>query len=94
MNKHNLSLALALMLISCGAGYSTDIVWVNTAGGVWSDTDSWNPNRVPISGDNAIITNAGIYNVTLDTSSTVNSLVLGGKSGPQTLAAAGNNLTP
>jgi PKD repeat protein len=80
MKKLGLPAALALALISCATGYSTTIVWINTAGGNWSDTASWNPNRVPISGDDAVITNAGNYTVTLDTSATVDRLVLGGNS--------------
>ena len=91
--KKYLPLVFALTFIGSSAGYSA-IMWTNTAGSNWSDASSWKPNQIPSASDGAIITNAGIYNVTLDTSSTVNSLVLGGKSGPQTLAAAGNNLTP
>ncbi len=92
MNKLNLPVVFALALFSCNAGYST-IVWTNTAGGSWSDASGWNPNQVPGAGDDAAITNGGSYIVTLDTSPAVNSLTLGGGSGTQTLATAGNSLT-
>jgi hypothetical protein len=85
--------SLALALISCITAYSENVLWINTGGGNWSDSGSWNPPHVPISGDNAIITNTGNYTVALDISPTVDSLVLGGSSGTQTLATAGQNLT-
>ena len=75
------------------AAYSTTITWTNTAGGNWSDASSWNPNQVPGPSDNAVITNAGTYLVTLDVSPVVAALTLGGSSGQQTLATAGNSLT-
>ena len=88
----SLPVVFVLALITCNAGYSA-IVWTNTAGGSWSDAAGWDPNQVPGAGDDAAITNGGIYTVTLDTSPTVNSLTLGGNSGTQTLATAGQSLT-
>ena len=72
-------------------GHSASIVWTNTVSGIWSDATSWNPNQIPGASDDAIITNAGSYAVTLDISPTVNSLTLGGGSGQQTLAMDGGN---
>src|SRR5271154_356196 len=69
------------------------ITWTNTAGGNWSVAANWSPNQVPGSSDDAVITASGTYNVTLDTSPTVNSLALGGSSGQQTLTTGNNNLT-
>src|SRR5208282_1115543 len=69
------------------------IIWTNVNGGNWSTAANWNSNQVPGSADAAIITNGGTYTVTLSTSPTVNSLTLGGGSGQQTLATAGQTLT-
>ena len=46
------------------------INWTNIAGGNWSVAANWSPNQVPGSADDAVITNAGTYTVTLDTSPT------------------------
>jgi len=69
------------------------LVWTNTTGGAWSSSLNWNPNQVPGSTDNALITNAGTYTVTLDTSPSVGSLSVGGGAGQQTLATANTSLT-
>jgi hypothetical protein len=69
------------------------ITWTNVNGGNWSAATNWSPRQVPASADDAIITNAGSYSVTLDTSPTVNSLTLGGGGGQQTLSTAGYTLT-
>lgn len=62
------------------------ITWTNINGGTWNTAANWSLNQVPAGGDNAVITNAGTYTVTLNTSPTVNSLTLGGGSGQQTLS--------
>ncbi len=62
--------------------------WANAAGGNWNVAGNWSPSGVPLSGDDAVITLAGTYTVTLDTSPTVASLTLGGASGVQTLSLA------
>jgi hypothetical protein len=72
---------------------AAQIVWTNTAGGNWNAATNWSPNQVPGSADDAVITASGTYAVTLNTSSTVNSLALGGASGQQTLANNGYSLT-
>ena len=68
-----------------GSVQAAQIVWTNTAGGYWNVATNWSPNQVPSSADDAVITASGTYTVTLNTSSTVNSLALGGTSGQQTL---------
>jgi hypothetical protein len=83
--------SLATALIS-SAGAAT-VSWTNLNGGNWNVATNWSPNQVPGSADTALITAAGAYTVTLNTSPTVNSLTLGGSSGQQTLATAGNTLT-
>ncbi len=69
-----------------GAVQAAQIVWTNTAGGNWNVAANWNPNQVPTSADDAVITASGTYAVTLNTSTNINSLTLGGASGQQTLA--------
>ena len=63
-----------------GSVQAADIVWTNTAGGSWNAATNWNPNQVPGASDTAWITNNGTYAVTLNTSTIVNSLALGGTS--------------
>ncbi len=61
------------------------IIWTNIGGGNWNNVLNWSPNFVPSMEDDAFITNSGIYDVSIDTNITVNSLILGGSSGTQTL---------
>ena len=75
--------ALALVIVA-NSTHAADIVWTNTAGGNWSDMNSWNPNQVPGAGDIAVITNDASYTVTLDASFSVGGLVLGTLSGVNT----------
>jgi hypothetical protein len=62
--------------------------WTNTAGGSWFTGTSWSKGSPPTSGEEACITAAGTYTVTMtQTMSTVSvkSLTIGGTSGTQTL---------
>src|SRR5678815_5135868 len=72
-----------------------EIIWTNTSGGNWNASSNWLTHVVPSSGDNAYLTNAGTYTVTLNTSASVQSLVIGGSSGIQRLtnSALANLLT-
>ncbi|MGA2751494.1 MAG: hypothetical protein ABSG59_22235, partial [Verrucomicrobiota bacterium] len=80
--------ALGTFLIS--SADAATISWTNVNGGNWSAPANWSPNEVPGGSDDAFITNAGTYTVTLDTSRDVNSLSLGGGAGgQQTLSMAG-----
>src|SRR6267142_2751950 len=72
--------------------YAANFTWINTAGGLWSDFASWNPNGVPGSADTASITNSGTYTITLDFGPTVQVLNLGAPSGSQTISNAANDL--
>jgi hypothetical protein len=74
-----ISLAATALIIAVAAtsAHAANIVWTNTAGGNWSDTNSWDPNQMPGSGDVAVITNDGTYSVTLDVNPTIDGLVLG-----------------
>ena len=72
---------------------ATDIVWTNTAGGNWSVATNWSPNSVPNSGDNAYITLDGTYLVTLDVSTTIGNLTVGGSNGLKAISDGSNFLT-
>jgi hypothetical protein len=94
MNPHqrNFALAACIGATMLSTACASTINWTNVAGGNWSLAANWSPNQVPGSADDATVTNAGTYTVTLDTSPTVGSLTLGGSSGQQTLATAGSTL--
>ena len=92
--NYKVGAVVACICAGLAAVASADTInWTNVAGGNWNVATNWSPNQVPTSSDNAIITNAGAYTVTLDTSPTVGALTLGGGSGQQTLATAGYTLT-
>jgi hypothetical protein len=86
-----------LVLVATLAGTvsaSADVItWTNTGNGNWSVAANWSPNQVPSTNDMVIITNNGIYTVTLNINPTIAGLWLGGSSGTQTLATAGRTLT-
>lgn len=69
------------------------VTWTNTSSANWNTAANWNPNQVPSAGDIAVITNAGTYTVTLNTDPTLAGLIVGGSSGTQSVATAGNTLT-
>ena len=85
-------IALCVLCFFPSAASADTIVWTNSAGGNWSVASNWSPNEVPGSSDDAYITTAGVYTVTLDIFASVNSLTLGGTSGQQTLDTAQNVL--
>ena len=87
-----LAVLLAGMHLS-GSVEAAQIVWTNTSGGYWNVATNWSPNQVPTSADDALITASGTYTVTLNTSTNINSLALGGASGQQTLVNNGYTLT-
>jgi hypothetical protein len=76
-----------------GSVQAADIVWTNTAGGNWNVAANWFPNQVPTASDTAWITNNGIYTVTLNVSTNIAGLWLGGTSGTQMLSHATYTLT-
>ena len=86
-------LALLLVITSVTSAISATIQWTNTAGGLWNVAQNWSPNVVPTAPDTAIITNDGVYTVTLTTSPTLSTLTLGGQGGTQTLSSLAAVLT-
>ena len=87
-----LSLWVLMWVFSLTAGAST-VTWTNTAGGAWSVPSNWSPNFVPGLSDDAVITSAGTYTITMDVSPTISSLTLGGASGLQTVTNDSKTLT-
>ncbi|HXU75457.1 MAG TPA: hypothetical protein VN794_02770, partial [Methylomirabilota bacterium] len=82
------------MLIGSWTAWGATIQWTNAVGGDWNVAENWAPNQVPAGSDTAIITNAGVYTVVLNSgSATVDSLILGGNSGGQTLALEGGEFS-
>lgn len=68
---------------------AADLVWTNTAGGNWNTAANWSPNQVPAAADNAWITNAGTYTVTINSSVIAAALLMGADTGTQTLSLGG-----
>ncbi len=87
-----LAVLLAGVLLG-GSAPAAQIVWTNTAGGYWNIAANWNPNQVPTSADDAVIAASGNYTVTLNVSTNIGSLALGGAGGQQTLVNNGYTLT-
>jgi len=54
------------------------VIWNNSAGGSWETAANWTPAKVPVAGDDVIITGADTGAITVDSESTINSLVLEG----------------
>jgi hypothetical protein len=82
-NRVCFSLVAGCLLFIHFTVHASSLVWTNTAGGNWSSAANWNPNQVPAATDDAVITNAGNYTVTLDANATINRLILGGNGGTQ-----------
>ncbi|MGA2865165.1 MAG: hypothetical protein ABSF95_11870, partial [Verrucomicrobiota bacterium] len=92
LNRHTW-VALIVWLSISGVAPAADIAWTNTAGGNWSAPANWSPNQAPGPADNAYITNAGTYTVTVSADAGVNTLTLGGPTGTQTLNLSGGTFT-
>ena len=83
--------SLALGLVPSATAQTCTTEWTDAAGGDWTDAGKWS-SGVPGVGDDACITLAGTYTVTLTGGGTVtlNSLTVGGASGTQTLRSTRN----
>jgi hypothetical protein len=95
MKSFSLSIrAIVLFALATIHSSGAVLVWTNTAGGNWSGATNWSPNQAPGAADQAFITNAGTYSVTVSANATVNQLTLGGGSGVQTLLQSDGTVTP
>jgi hypothetical protein len=85
--------AIAPVTLAAGASHAMTVSWLMPVKGNWNDGPKWSTGTPPQMGDDAVITVAGTYTVTLDTDPTVKSLMLGGASGVQTLQIGNRTLT-
>ena len=101
-HSHSIYCARAplIMLLSglLWTGNPATLVWINPAGGNWSDAANWDPVGVPGPGDIAKITTAGNYTVTDDLPTTMVGAIIVGNALPATgvqgfLVPAGVTLT-
>lgn len=60
-------------------------VWINSAGGNWSDPANWSLGRTPQASDTVVISAGDTYTVTMDVSDTVAVAIIGSGSSQQTL---------
>src|SRR5665213_4416469 len=74
-------LLAATLIAHCHSIQAATILWTNTLGGNWSDPGSWSPNTIPSDSDDVFILAAGTFDVSLDTSTTINSLTIAGEPG-------------
>lgn len=79
------------VFVRTGAGQK--VSWANAADGNWSDAANWSTGMLPQPEDTAVIDLAGVYTVTLDATTQVGALELGGVSGLQALVMNGTQLT-
>jgi hypothetical protein len=92
----NIRLSFCLSLILCVQTVRSDtITWINTSGGNWSNPNNWSPSQVPGPTDQAVISEAGNYSVSLDVNATVAELDLGASVAgtTQTFLTGGQTLT-
>ncbi len=68
-------------VLNLGGARGASIHWTNVLGGNWSDTFGWSPNQVPGPNDDAFITEAGTYTVSVFFDATAASLVVSAPSG-------------
>ena len=65
--------------------------WKTAASGAWNTASNWSTGVAPTTMDNACITVAGTYTVTISGSASAGTLTLGGTSGTQTVDVSGTS---
>jgi hypothetical protein len=68
-------------------------VWLNPVSGGWAEATNWSGAAVPVSSDDAYITNNGTFTVTSDAGASFDTLTLGGGSGTQSLNWSSGSLS-
>ncbi len=92
--RNALALLAGALGLAAAPAWAATINWTNTSGGDWSVAANWSPNQVPGAADDAAISAAGTYTVTITADESVNTLSLGGgASGAQTLNLSGGTFT-
>ncbi len=82
-----------VMLTVVASSQAPVVSWINALGGNWSVGTNWSTGTVPTPADSVEVTLPGTYTVTVDVPATVAFVNVGGASGTQTLAIAGQTLT-
>jgi subtilase family serine protease len=92
-NSFRLSVLAGMLLLGLSSGPSraATLVWTNVAGGQWNVSANWTPNQIPAAADDAYITNAGTYVVTISANAAAR-LVVGGPGSAPTLEHSGGTL--
>ncbi|MEM6264182.1 MAG: PKD domain-containing protein, partial [Bacteroidota bacterium] len=83
-----LTVYLSFLLLLLGTWHTSsaaNVFWTNASGGNWSTATNWSTGSVPSATDDVFIDLNGTYTVTLDVTTSINSLTLGGSSGKQVL---------
>jgi hypothetical protein len=84
---------LLALCIGSVRSQAADVLWINPAGGNWSNTNNWSAGRIPGVTDDAFITTDGTYAVVLDTNASFARLTLGAAVGTQTLVITNRTLS-
>jgi len=69
---------IVLFLFLIISGHSATITWTNTVGGDWGVAANWSPNQVPGSADTVVIPLAATNGAAVDTTYTIQNLILDG----------------
>jgi hypothetical protein len=83
-----------LLLFGSTLSKAADVHWINPAGGDWSDELSWSGLTIPLPADNVFIDTAGTYSVLLNYGPSLESIIIGGASGVQTLRWTNAAISP
>jgi alpha-tubulin suppressor-like RCC1 family protein len=75
------------------AAPSSEVSWIDPAGGTWSDGVNWSSGSPPTATDVAVVTLGGTFTVVVDVDVEVAGLTLGATAGAQTVEAVGRTLT-
>ena len=92
-NKLVLLVFILSILLSANSAHAATVTWSGAVSGNWSDGSKWSSGVPPTADDDVAIVAEGTYSITLDTDPTVNSLLLGGVGGSQTVSATNRTIT-
>ena len=84
---------VAWLLLATFPAHAAIRVWLNPVSGGWSVATNWSGGAVPVSSDDAYITNNGTFTVTNDAGASFATLTLGGVGGTQSLNWSSGSLS-
>lgn len=90
--KFSIRFCLLATWLALGSARADTYNWTNTSGGDWHEPSNWDLGQVPTIDDAVFITAPGIYTVTVNAETPMDSFVLGGASGTQTVHVTGGAL--